>query len=140
MSTSSRPFNGDGRTGQADTDSTPVSTPLKPVNPDLDAGSSVPDEPATYPSAAVQQDLSPVVPDRATIVARQRERFGGIKVGSAFFGWLTATGMAVLLIALPRPGSRSVSPRTPAWMRPPNNHRTTPARRRLWGWSEQSPC
>ena len=100
MSTSSRPFNGDGRTGQADTDSTPVSTPLKPVNPDLDAGSSVPDEPATYPSAAVQQDLSPVVPDRATIVARQRERFGGIKVGSAFFGWLTATGMAVLLIAL----------------------------------------
>ena len=41
-----------------------------------------------------------VVPDRATVVARQRERFGGIKVGSAFFGWLTATGMAVLLIAL----------------------------------------
>jgi hypothetical protein len=41
-----------------------------------------------------------VVVDRATVVARQRERFGGIKVGSAFFGWLTATGMAVLLIAL----------------------------------------
>jgi hypothetical protein len=40
------------------------------------------------------------VPDRATVVARQKERFGGIKVGSAFFGWLTATGMSVLLIAL----------------------------------------
>jgi heme/copper-type cytochrome/quinol oxidase subunit 2 len=34
------------------------------------------------------------------VVARHRERFGGIKVGSAFFGWLTATGMSVLLIAL----------------------------------------
>ncbi|GAA5035622.1 hypothetical protein GCM10023258_37710 [Terrabacter aeriphilus] len=29
-----------------------------------------------------------------------KERFGGVKVGSAFFGWLTATGMAVLLTAL----------------------------------------
>jgi hypothetical protein len=38
--------------------------------------------------------------DRAAVVARQRERFGGIKAGSAFFGWLTATGMSVLLIAL----------------------------------------
>ena len=26
--------------------------------------------------------------------------FGGIKIGSAFFGWLAATGMAVLLTAL----------------------------------------
>ena len=33
-------------------------------------------------------------------MARQKERFGGIKAGSTFFGWLTATGMAVLLIAL----------------------------------------
>jgi len=38
--------------------------------------------------------------DRETAVARQKERFGGIKVGSAFFGWLPATGMAVLLTAL----------------------------------------
>jgi hypothetical protein len=45
-------------------------------------------------------DGSGVMPDRATVVARQKERFGGIKVGSAFFGWLTATGMSVLLIAL----------------------------------------
>ncbi|MDQ2850670.1 MAG: hypothetical protein M3Y49_08035 [Actinomycetota bacterium] len=35
----------------------------------------------------------------AVITAQQQEH-GGIKVGSAFFGWLTATGMAVLLIAL----------------------------------------
>jgi hypothetical protein len=40
------------------------------------------------------------VTDHAEVIARQRERFGGIKVGSAFFGWLTATGMAVLLITV----------------------------------------
>lgn len=40
------------------------------------------------------------VPDRHTVVAREKEEHGGIKWGSAFFGWLTATGMAVLLTAL----------------------------------------
>jgi hypothetical protein len=40
------------------------------------------------------------VPTRQTVVAREKEQFGGVKVGSAFFGWLTATGMAVLLTAL----------------------------------------
>ena len=38
--------------------------------------------------------------DRRTVVAREKEAFGGVKVGSAFFGWLTATGTAVLLTAL----------------------------------------
>jgi hypothetical protein len=38
--------------------------------------------------------------DKHSVVARESEQFGGIKVGSAFFGWLTATGMAVLLTAL----------------------------------------
>lgn len=37
---------------------------------------------------------------REDAVLDQREAFGGVKVGSAFFGWLTATGMAVLLTAL----------------------------------------
>lgn len=37
---------------------------------------------------------------REAVVDREKEQFGGIKVGSAFFGWLTATGMAVLLTAL----------------------------------------
>jgi hypothetical protein len=40
------------------------------------------------------------VPTRQTVVAREKEQFGGIKIGSAFFGWLAATGMAVLLTAL----------------------------------------
>lgn len=38
--------------------------------------------------------------DRRDVVARQKEQFGGMKFGSAFFGWLAATGMAVLLTAL----------------------------------------
>jgi hypothetical protein len=41
----------------------------------------------------------PNVTNRETAVAREKEQFGGIKVGSAFFGWLAATGMAVLLTA-----------------------------------------
>lgn len=40
------------------------------------------------------------VVDHDTMIARGRERFGGMKAGSAFFGWLTAMGMAVLLTAL----------------------------------------
>jgi membrane protease YdiL (CAAX protease family) len=39
-------------------------------------------------------------PTRETVVAREKEQFGGIKIGSAFFGWLAATGTAVLLTAL----------------------------------------
>ena len=37
---------------------------------------------------------------REEIVAREKERFGGMKFGSAFFGWLTAAGTAVLLTTL----------------------------------------
>ena len=31
---------------------------------------------------------------------RQREEFGGFNIGAAFFGWLVATGLAVLLTAI----------------------------------------
>ncbi|MFP5312294.1 MAG: hypothetical protein ACLGH7_07805, partial [Actinomycetes bacterium] len=54
----------------------------------------------TTAAHAVEPAVSSGLADRETAVARQKERFGGIKVGSAFFGWLTATGMAVLLTAL----------------------------------------
>lgn len=33
-------------------------------------------------------------------VAAEQSRFGGIKFGSAFFGWMTAAGISVLLTAL----------------------------------------
>lgn len=37
---------------------------------------------------------------RHDVIAREKEQFGGMKFGSAFFGWLTATGTAVILTAL----------------------------------------
>ena len=38
--------------------------------------------------------------DRKEVVAREKEAYGGIKIFCAFFGWITATGMTVLLTAL----------------------------------------
>lgn len=59
------------------------------------------------PGASATRDYVPAAPvadpglaDRETAFIREKEQFGGIKPGSAFFGWLTATGMAVLLTAL----------------------------------------
>jgi hypothetical protein len=37
---------------------------------------------------------------REEVVGREKEKFGGFKFGSAFFGWLTATGTGVILTAL----------------------------------------
>ena len=39
-------------------------------------------------------------PDSREVVRRQKERFGGMKFGACFFGWLTASGTAVLLTAI----------------------------------------
>jgi hypothetical protein len=47
--------------------------------------------------------------DRSTVVDREKEALGGVKVGSAFFGWLAATGMAVLLTALVTGGGAAVA-------------------------------
>jgi amino acid transporter len=43
------------------------------------------------------RDTAPTAGD---VRARQREEFGGINWGSAFFGWLVAVGIAVLLVAI----------------------------------------
>ncbi|MDM7991662.1 hypothetical protein [Arthrobacter sp. zg-Y877] len=37
---------------------------------------------------------------RRQVVEREKATFGGVKIGSAFFGWLTAIGTTVLLSAL----------------------------------------
>ena len=50
--------------------------------------------PATREGASVSRGV-----ERDAIDA-QRETFGGIKWGAAFFGWLSANGLAVLLLAL----------------------------------------
>ena len=60
-------------------------------------------QPATDP-ATDQTTLS-----RREVVAREKERFGGMKFGACFFGWLTATGMAVLLTALVAAAGAGVS-------------------------------
>ena len=41
-----------------------------------------------------------VAPDRREVVRREKEAFGGLKFGSSFFGWLAASGTALLLTAL----------------------------------------
>ncbi|XAS75393.1 hypothetical protein V3G39_12045 [Dermatophilaceae bacterium Sec6.4] len=48
----------------------------------------------------VAADDERVLVDPEAVTQVQKDRHGGVKVGSAFFGWLTATGMAVLLTAL----------------------------------------
>ncbi|MBE4718407.1 YIP1 family protein [Pseudarthrobacter sp. AB1] len=55
--------------------------------------------PVTDSSVLDPRLTDPRLTDQQTAVAREKEQFGGIKVGSAFFGWLAATGMAVLLTA-----------------------------------------
>jgi hypothetical protein len=50
--------------------------------------------PSAGPGAIVATD------ERQAMLQREKERYGGIKWGSAFFGWLTATGTAILLTAL----------------------------------------
>lgn len=48
--------------------------------------------PATTPAASSSGDT-----DRRAVVERQKQRFGGLKPGAAFFGWLSAVGLTVLL-------------------------------------------
>ncbi len=45
-------------------------------------------------------DAVPAVEDRRVLHQREREEFGGMKFGAAFFGWLSATGMFVLISTL----------------------------------------
>jgi hypothetical protein len=67
------------------------------VNPPPDPNNST----THWDSDTARADYTtPVAPDRREVVARQKEEFGGMKFGAAFFGWLAATGMAVLLTAI----------------------------------------
>jgi hypothetical protein len=54
--------------------------------------------PVTRTDPAVSDNITAV--DRREVVGREKDAFGGIKFGSCFFGWLTASGTAVLLLAL----------------------------------------
>jgi hypothetical protein len=67
--------------------------------PDADRGNNV-DQPVTSTQSdhVVADDTTAL--DRREVVSRQKDAFGGMKFGSCFFGWLTASGTAVLLAAL----------------------------------------
>ena len=66
-----------------------------------DSGTHRPGGAPTAPDPSPDHGASaaPSAPGRREVVKQQKERFGGIKWGSAFFGWLTATGTGLLLTA-----------------------------------------
>jgi hypothetical protein len=66
--------------------------------PDFDRSSNVDDPRATSIDHPVTDDTAAL--DRRQVVGREKDAFGGMKFGSCFFGWLTASGTAVLLAAL----------------------------------------
>ncbi|WP_231486995.1 hypothetical protein [Candidatus Blastococcus massiliensis] len=59
---------------------------------------TLPDSDRTAVQPAVENP--PAGGDAREAVAAQRASFGGVQWGAAFFGWLSANGLAVLLIAL----------------------------------------
>ncbi len=61
----------------------------------------------TAPESRAPASEAQVAQARAS-VARQREAFGGMHLGTAFFGFLTAAGVAVLLAALAVAGGAAV--------------------------------
>jgi hypothetical protein len=70
-----------------------------PTNPDRDT--TVVSPPVAAPPATSSVEGSHATRGAARdAVAVQRARFGGIKWGAAFFGWLSANGLAVILVAL----------------------------------------
>src|SRR3954452_1592617 len=48
----------------------------------------------------VTRDRVDRAPGEGTVRERQRDEYGGFNIGAAFFGWLVAVGLAVLLTAL----------------------------------------
>ena len=69
---------------------------------DTTTAQSVVERTPTTPVAPPAADQGRGAPrmDRQQVVAAQKARYGGISWGAAFFGWLSANGMAVILIAL----------------------------------------
>ncbi|MCW2758711.1 MAG: hypothetical protein JWO46_2457, partial [Nocardioidaceae bacterium] len=68
----------------------------EPAATERHPGDAVYDRDTTAAAVAVDRDHTL----RHDVVEREEREFGGMKFGSAFFGWLTATGTAVLLTAL----------------------------------------
>jgi hypothetical protein len=97
----------DGR-GANNVDDRPAGTPAPATTTDDTAAPATTTEDTAAPATTTEDTPGPatttedtaVIPDRREVVGRQRDAFGGMKFGSCFFGWLTASGTAVLLAAL----------------------------------------
>jgi hypothetical protein len=66
-----------------------------------DGATAVADRPVTHGNGTTTAAPAPLDRERMHAVrARQREEFGGINWGAAFFGWLVAVGLGALLVGL----------------------------------------
>ncbi|WP_104167824.1 hypothetical protein [Arthrobacter sp. SX1312] len=74
--------------------------PVTPAGKREERGTADPGTDRPLPRGAVAGSGVPSPSDRKLLHQREKEHFGGMKFGSAFFGWLTATGMFVLLSAV----------------------------------------
>jgi len=88
-----------------------VGRPESQFDERTDRGPAVGDRPADYQSyddrsydnreeTAARQRAPISAGTMQTARARQRDEFGGFNLGAAFFGWLVAVGMGVLLTAI----------------------------------------
>lgn len=60
-------------------------------------------EPTSYDADRYDADQAAAAalpPDSDAVRAREKEAFGGVKLGAAFFGWLTAVGASVILVTI----------------------------------------
>jgi hypothetical protein len=66
-----------------------------------EGGTAVADRPSTHENGTPTTVAAPLDREHMHAVrARQREEFGGINWGAAFFGWLVAVGLGALLVGL----------------------------------------
>jgi hypothetical protein len=66
-----------------------------------DGGTAVADRPVSHGNGTTTAVARPLDHERMRAIrARQREQYGGINWGAAFFGWLVAVGLGALLVGL----------------------------------------
>jgi hypothetical protein len=66
-----------------------------------EGSTAVAERPAERGNGTAQRTAAPLDREQMRAVrARQREEFGGINWGAAFFGWLVAVGLGTLLVGL----------------------------------------
>jgi len=99
---SAAPVRTDTTASDATTTAQPVAdrTPTTPAPTTPAPTTPAPAAPATVGVDEPDRHRGAPRAERQQIVAAQKARYGGISWGAAFFGWLSANGMAVILIAL----------------------------------------